>query len=112
MPETKMITRELLKKLPKAELHVHLDGSLRAQTLIDLAKDQKVDLPATKVDELARYMHVTDARNLVDYLARFEVTLSVLQTPDALERATRKRENKGVEAAETALSMIELMSRL
>ena len=97
MPETKMITRELLKKLPKAELHVHLDGSLRPQTLIDLAKDQKVDLPATKVDELARYMHVTDARNLVDYLARFEVTLSVLQTPDALERATYELLEDGAE---------------
>jgi adenosine deaminase len=81
------LTRALLKRLPKAELHVHLDGSLRPQTLLDLAKDQKVELPSTKLDELVRYMHVTDARNLVDYLQRFEITLSVLQTPDALERA-------------------------
>ena len=83
-----MLTKELLRKLPKAELHVHLDGSLRLTTLLELAKQQGVKLPTTDPKALARYMHVTDARNLVDYLARFEVTLSVLQTPDALERAT------------------------
>jgi adenosine deaminase len=82
------LTRELLARLPKAELHVHLDGSVRPRTLIELARDQKVELPSTDEAQLARYMHVTDARNLVDYLARFEVTLSVLQTPEALERAT------------------------
>jgi adenosine deaminase len=81
-----MLTRDLLRRLPKTELHVHLDGSVRPQTLLDLAKDQGVKLPATNVRDLAHYMHVTDARNLVDYLARFDVTLSVLQTPEALER--------------------------
>ncbi|MBI4542913.1 MAG: adenosine deaminase [Gemmatimonadetes bacterium] len=82
-----MLTRELLRKLPKAELHVHLDGSLRPQTLVDLARDQNVELPTTDVAALARYMHVADARNLMDYLQRFDVTLSVLQTPEAMERA-------------------------
>ena len=86
-PDGGGITRELLRRLPKAELHVHLDGSLRPATLLDLARQQGVTLPASDVPSLARYMHVTDARSLVDYLERFEVTLSVLQTPDALERS-------------------------
>ena len=83
-----MLTSDLIKRLPKAELHVPLDGSVRPQTLLELAKEQGVKLPAADVKGIADYMHVTDARNLVDYLARFEVTLSVLQTPEALERVT------------------------
>ncbi len=82
------LTRDLIRRMPKPELHVHLDGSLRPGTLVELAKEYKVKLPTTDIAELTRYLHVSDARNLMDYLARFEVTLSVLQTPDALERVT------------------------
>lgn len=80
------IPDDLMRALPKADLHVHLDGSLRAETLIDLAREYGKPLPSFDADALRDHMYVRDARNLVDYLARFETTLSVLQTADALER--------------------------
>jgi adenosine deaminase len=80
------ITRELIHSLPKTDLHVHLDGSLRPATMLELASGAGVTLPASDADSLADYMHVRDARDLVEYLARFEFTLSLMQTAPAIER--------------------------
>jgi adenosine deaminase len=80
------VTRDLIARLPKTDLHVHLDGSLRPATLLELAGERGVDLPAADPDGLEAFMHVTDAQDLVDYLDRFRTTLSVLQDEDALER--------------------------
>ncbi|MDQ6888174.1 MAG: adenosine deaminase [Gemmatimonadota bacterium] len=83
---TSPLTRELLTALPKADLHCHLDGSVRASTLLELGREYGVPLPASSATALAEYMIVREARNLEEYLTRFSITLSVMQTSEALER--------------------------
>jgi len=84
------IARELLVALPKAELHCHLDGSVRPQTLIDLAAERDIPLPAHTALGLSDYMLVRNASSLEDYLTRFSVTLSVMQDAQSLERVARE----------------------
>ncbi|MEE8133881.1 MAG: adenosine deaminase [Gemmatimonadales bacterium] len=80
------LTRALLQKLPKVELHVHLDGCIRPATMIELAAEQGVRLPADTPEALASAMLVAHAGSLEDYLERYDITLAVTQSRDALER--------------------------
>ena len=81
-----MLTAELLRRLPKAELHVHLDGSLRPSTMLELARKARVELPSRDADTLRRHMLVRDGATLDEYLHRFDLTIALLQEPDAIER--------------------------
>lgn len=70
------------------ELHLHLDGSLRPETVWELAKEQKIDLMAKTVEDVRHKMEVPEnCKTLEEYLERFEMPLMVLQKADALERA-------------------------
>jgi adenosine deaminase len=77
--------------LPKVSLHDHLDGGLRPQTVIDLAEAAGIAIPEHDPAALARWFagHA-DSGNLVDYLATFDVTVSVMQTRAALTRVARE----------------------
>lgn len=77
---------EFVRAMPKAELHCHLDGSLRPSTLLELSEARGITLPHHDAAALARWMRVDDARNLEEYLARFEITLAVMQTREEIER--------------------------
>jgi adenosine deaminase len=78
---------EFFQKLPKTDLHVHLDGSLRLETIVDLAKRHRVELPSTDPAELRSIMNLgQNCGSLVEYLKAFDVTLRVMQNEDALFR--------------------------
>jgi adenosine deaminase len=78
---------EAFVALPKTDLHVHLDGSLRAQTILELGTQQGVFLPADSAEGIERAVGAgSNFGSLVEYLRGFELTLSVMQTAEALER--------------------------
>lgn len=82
------ITENVLRALPKADLHCHLDGSLRLSTILELAEQQGVRLPSQTPEGLAKAIHMGErCESLEDYLTAFDVTLSVLQTEESLWRA-------------------------
>lgn len=79
---------ETVQKLPKTDLHVHLDGSLRIATILDLAEKCRIELPAHDEEGLRKAMNLgTNCGSLVEYLKAFDVTLRVLQTAESLTRA-------------------------
>lgn len=81
------ISRALIEKLPKTDLHVHLDGSIRISTLIELAKEYGVALPSYTSDGLRQTVFKDNYESLPDYLAGFRYMVGVLQSEVALERA-------------------------
>lgn len=80
------ISKEFIEKIPKTDLHLHLDGSLRLPTLIDLARENGVKLPAYDEKGLRRLVFKSKYASLTEYLKGFLYTTAVLQTPTALER--------------------------
>ncbi len=86
-PDT--LTRDDILSWPKAELHCHLDGSMRLETMLDLAKAEgKRDvLPAGSVEGLREELRaVEESDTLEAYLAWFQYTIPLLQTAEALRR--------------------------
>jgi adenosine deaminase len=83
------LDRDFFHRLPKVDLHVHLDGSMRLETILELAQKDGIDLGVSDIESLrAALKPGFKHASLVDYLKGFDITLKVLQTDQALYRAT------------------------
>ncbi len=80
------IPKAFLEALPKSDLHLHLDGSLRLPTLIELARERDVQLPSQTPEGLLEQVFKEQYRDLPDYLHGFQYTCGVLTDEEALER--------------------------
>lgn len=80
-----------IKNLPKISLHDHLDGGLRPQTIIELAEEIGLELPANNASELNQwFLDSANSGSLVEYLKTFDITTAVMQTKHGLTRVARE----------------------
>ncbi len=81
-----MLPLDVIRALPKTDLHVHLDGSLREATLIELARERGVKLPSETVEGLNKLVFRPHYASLAEYLHGFALTGAVMKDAEALER--------------------------
>ncbi len=105
-------SQEIIQNVPKVLLHDHLDGGLRPETIIDLAKKNKYKkLPTENPAELAEWFHEGAKKgNLVEYLKGFEHTIALMQSKSALEQISYEMmedmKNDGVCYVETRFAPV------
>jgi adenosine deaminase len=82
------LSAEIIRDLPKTDLHLHLDGSLRIATLLELAREKKVPLPSDTESGMLELVFKERYENLTEYLKGFQYTVAVLQDVESLERVS------------------------
>ena len=77
------------EKLPKIELHCHLDGSVRPETIIELAKIEGIKLPSYDIETIKNIMIAPmECTSLNEYLEKFEIPVAIMQSKENLKRIT------------------------
>lgn len=80
-----------LQSVPKVSLHDHLDGGLRAETVLELGEAIDLDLPESDADDLDDwFVDQSDSGSLTDYLKTFDLTVAVMQSSENLARVARE----------------------
>ncbi len=101
-------SEELIRDRPKSDIHVHLGRSLRAESLIEMAQERGVELPAETPEGLSREVFKDRYSSLREYLHGFSYTSAVLRDPNSLERAAYELcidcQEEGVRYLEVRLS--------
>ncbi len=83
---TTRFTPEFIRAIPKSDLHVHLDGSLRLETLIELARACRVELPSETPEGLRETVFKDRYTGLDEYLRGFAFTCAVMRDTESIER--------------------------
>jgi hypothetical protein len=78
--------QELIRKIPKTDLHLHLDGSVRIGTIAEIAKQEQIELPSYTVEGLNELVFKEKYASLEEYLKTFGYSCAVMQKPEYLER--------------------------
>lgn len=82
-----MNNTEIIRELPKLDLHCHLSGSIRPETILEIAKLEGIPHHTDDLEEFQGYVQVPgECKSLKEYLERFELTLSVMQKKEYLKR--------------------------
>lgn len=91
---------EFIRQMPKNDLHLHLDGSLRLDSLIEMSKKLKVELPSYTEEGLKQQVFKETYKSLGEYLTGFQYTCAVLRDLENIERVSYElavdNQNEGV----------------
>lgn len=82
--------RALLRAMPKAELHLHLDGSVLPHTALDIVRTRGIDAPRDWAGIVAALVAPPVCRDQAELIAAFDFPIALLQDADALARVTRE----------------------
>jgi adenosine deaminase len=82
----KKYSEAFIHEMPKSDLHLHLDGSLRIPTLIEMAKRDKIKMPSYTEEGLRELVFKSSYANLGEYLHGFQYTCSALRNLENIER--------------------------
>lgn len=92
--------------LPLTDIHRHLDGNIRAQTILDLGREFNITLPASTLDTLRPHVQVTSLEpDLVSFLAKLDWGVKVLGSLEACRRVAYENVE---DAARNGLHYVEL----